>query len=273
MLIQHNKKDGVEMDLVNLMYRYINRFINSDELLNELENIDISQYSKSEIKSINKLILDVKNIKETIPNEIDDVERNRIDKIDHILKLLDSPYKNDKMEKKTKEFLDKQYNSLLKDKEKIRDGGKLYTSLFGLLTNHSLVNKYASKMDDKELLEFITKYISAPLPPQLTQDQFNDLVQVGIKEDKRESLWRLAFNYNRKNINFSLIEDYFIEMKDGYYLVELISAVKEDLNMDKLIKKIISTKDKEFINDVISRSKHIGLCTDDEIKEIKKLYE
>lgn len=34
------------MDLVNLMYKYINRFINSDELLEELKKLELRKKSK-----------------------------------------------------------------------------------------------------------------------------------------------------------------------------------------------------------------------------------
>lgn len=85
------------------------------------------------------------------------------------------------------------------------------------------------------------------MPPQIDQEKFNDLVKVGIENDEREWLWRLAFNYNEKNKDFSLIEDYFIAKKDDYYLTELISAVSKDLDMKRLKEKVIATKDKKFI--------------------------
>jgi len=99
------------------------------------------------------------------------------------------------------------------------------------------------------------------------------LVKVGIEEDKREALWRLAFNYNGKNKDFSLIEDYFILKRDDYYLVELISAVEEDLNMDKLIEKILLTKDKKFINNIVKRVLDMGITDIEKIKEIKENYQ
>lgn len=40
------------MYFVNLMYRYINRFINNYELLEELERIDLSYYSLNEKNQI-----------------------------------------------------------------------------------------------------------------------------------------------------------------------------------------------------------------------------
>lgn len=104
-------------------------------------------------------------------------------------------------------------------------------------------------------MEFIAQYISVPIPPQIDQEKFDKIVKVGIENDEREWLWRLAFNYNEKNKDFSLIEDYFIEKRDDYYLTELISAVRDDLNMKKLKKKVIATKDKKFINNVKSTLK------------------
>ena len=50
------------MNLVTLMYKYINRFINSDELLESLEELDLNNFSKEEKISINKLIDDIKII-------------------------------------------------------------------------------------------------------------------------------------------------------------------------------------------------------------------
>lgn len=253
------------MDILKLMYRYINRFINSDKLLIELENIDLSNYSKSEIKNINKLILDIKDIKSTTPNEIDDVEKMRVSKINHILELLDSARNDKSKSAKELEFIDKQYNQLLSDKDTIHDGGNLYKELFKLLTNNSIVRKYAKKMNNEELLKFITQYIYVPMPPKINQKLFNRLARVGIKNDNRESLFRLAFNYNRHSIDFCLIEDYFIKVRDSYYLTELIGAVEEDLNMDKLIGKVIYTNDNVFINDVLNICKDRGMLNQKDI--------
>lgn len=90
----------------------------------------------------------------------------------------------------------------------------------------------------EEILTYITRYISVPLPPNITQETFDKLVQVGIKEDKRKALWRLAFNYYGHHKDFSAIAKYFIE-KDAYYLVELICAVRNDLDMDNIINEVI----------------------------------
>lgn len=243
------------MDLVSLMYKYINRFINSDELLESLEELDLNNFTDEEKASIKKLIDDIKSIKDKIPNEVDEIEKNRLEINEKYVNGIDKILQNNTLENKLKEKFLKIREGLLEDKKKVKDGGKLYESLFTLLADNDLINYYCDLLNDYELLEFIAQYISVPMPPQISQEKFDKIVKVGIENDEREWLWRLAFNYNRKNKDFSLIEDYFIEKRDDYYLTELISAVREDLNMKKLKKKVIATKDKKFINKVKSTLK------------------
>lgn len=243
------------MDLVSLMYKYINRFINSDELLKSLEELDLNNFTDEEKVSIKKLIDDIKSIKDKIPNEVDEIEKNRLEINEKYVNGIDKILQNNTLENKLKEKFLKIREGLLEDKKKVKDGGKLYESLFTLLADNDLINYYCNLLNDYELLEFIAQYISVPMPPQISQEKFEKIVKVGIENDEREWLWRLAFNYNRKNKDFSLIEDYFIEKRDDYYLTELISAVPEDLNMKKLKKKVIATKDKKFINKVKSTLK------------------
>lgn len=243
------------MDLVSLMYKYINRFINSDELLESLEELDLNNFTDEEKASIKKLIDDIKSIKDKIPNEVDEIEKNRIEINEKYVNGIDKILQNNTLENKLKEKFLKIREGLLEDKKKVKDGGKLYESLFTLLADNDLINYYCDLLNDYELLEFIAQYISVPIPPQIDQEKFDKIVKVGIENDEREWLWRLAFNYNEKNKDFSLIEDYFIEKRDDYYLTELISTVRDDLNMKKLKKKVIATKDKKFINNVKSTLK------------------
>lgn len=243
------------MDLVSLMYKYINRFINSDELLESLEELDLNNFTDEEKVSIKKLIDDIKSIKDKIPNEVDEIEKNRLEINEKYVNGIDKILQNNTLENKLKEKFLKIREGLLEDKKKVKDGGKLYESLFTLLADNDLINYYCDLLNDYELLEFIAQYISVPMPPQISQEKFDKIVKVGIENDEREWLWRLAFNYNEKNKDFSLIEDYFIEKRDDYYLIELISAVRDDLNMKKLKKKVIATKDKKLINKVKSTLK------------------
>lgn len=58
-------------------------------------------------------------------------------------------------------------------------------------------------MSNLELLELITQYISVPVTLKISQETFNDLMAIGIK-DNREALWRLAFNYYGREKDFIL---------------------------------------------------------------------
>lgn len=262
------------MDLVNIIYRYVNRFINSEELIELLDNIDKTKFSKDEIKEIEKLLLEVKDIVNTTKIKIDQVEINRLTMINRLLDSLDPAKISEKMDEKSKkeaiDFIEKRKESLLKDKEKVRDSGPRYEKLFEHLTYFPLYRKYCLKMNDLELLEFITQYISVPLPPNIEQKDFDDLVEAGIKEDKREFLWRLAMNYNRKGKDFLKIEDYFILKRDDYYLAELISGVQEDLDLDRLIDKVLETKDKKFISKLANTPYLEPIFTDEQKEKVKK---
>lgn len=259
------------MDLVNIVYRYVNRFINSEELICLLEDLDKTKFLKKETKEIDRLINNAKEIIKTIPNEIDEIEKKRIANIEHMISLIEPNLDNSSLDEKGKEQIDRTYNNLLKDKEKIKDGGKRYQKLFDLLSNNDVYINYCKKMNDLELLEFITQYISAPLfPPMINQEDFDDLVRVGIKEDKRESLWRLAMNYHRRNKDFSKIADYFIEKRDNYYLAELICGVEEDLNLDEIINKALATDDMDFIKKMAHTSYLESIFSEKQKEKVKK---
>ena len=64
-----------------------------------------------------------------------------------------------------------------------------------------------------------------------------------------------------------MIEDYFILKKDVYYLTELVSAVEDDLDLNRLVDKVIETKDKEFINEIIKKGYYLKDLFSEEAKE------
>ena len=250
------------MDLVNIVYRYVNRFINSEELLALLKAIDESSFSAEEIVEIDKLLDEVENIIRTVPIEIDNEERNRIVSINRILSTLEKVKNNKENDQEVLDTVQRQYDNLIREKEKVRDSGPRYIELSKSLTTNKTYISYCQKMNHKELLEFITQYISVPMPPRIDQDLFDEMVEAGIKEDKREALWRLVFNYVGRNKDFTRVEDYFIEKRDAYYLTELISIEEKELNMEKLEKKIKNTNDEKFINDCFERIEKLGISSD-----------
>ena len=147
---------------------------------------------------------------------------------------------------------------------------KLFEDIFYLMTRNELVCKYAKSMNDKELLEFIAQYILVPLPPPLEQEEFHNLVQAGIEEDKREWLWRLAVNYNHKGFDFSKIVDYFIKVRDGYYIQELLCACCENVDIFEVANKVIKTGNREFMIEVQNRCLKLGLINESGRQKIMK---
>lgn len=65
------------MNSVNIVYRYINCYINSEELLAFLKEMNKSSFSKEEIAEINELLEKVETIIKNVPIEIDEVERKK----------------------------------------------------------------------------------------------------------------------------------------------------------------------------------------------------
>lgn len=247
------------MDLVDLMYKYINRFINSDELLNRLENLNLSNFNNDEKVSINKLINNIKIIKDKTANEIDEIEKNRLATIEKIVSDINKIIESENLEKDIKEKIAKRKKYFIEEKKKTKDGGELYKNLYTLLADNTLLNYYWESMSDYELLEFIAKYISVPMPPQIDQEKFEKIVKAGIEKDEREWLWRLALNYSKKNFDYSLIEDYYIKIKDDYYLTELICAVPDEIDINKIRKKVMDTNDEIFITKVKNTLKNYSI--------------
>ena len=255
------------MDLVNITYKYVNRFINSEKLLELLNNMDRKPFTDTEKKEIDELIKKLKEIITSVPNEIDDIEKKRMASLEKIITNIEKTLKNNKLDEKGQKFLQERYDSLLENKKIIRDGGKRFKSIFSLLTNSETYINYCRKMDEEGLLNFITQYIRVPNPPMINQETFNDLVNVAIKEDKREALWRLAANYDGHNKDLSLIEDYFIEKRDAYYLTELVSVADESLDKEQLIEKVGETHDLKFFQELV---REYGYLKDNFNEEQKK---
>lgn len=259
------------MDLVNIIYRYANRFINSFELVELLMNLDKTAFSEDEVREIEILVEEVKETIATTPIEIDRTEMRRIASLDRIAGTLERAKANDNNNEEAKADIETIYNDLIRKEEKSRDSGPRYEELYELLTNNAVFVDRYRKMSDTELLKLITQYIFTPIVPNINQETFDNLVSIGIGKDQREALWRLAFNYNRKGMDFARIEKHFIKKRDDDYLMELVSAVGEDLDINKLIEKIINTEDVDFIANCINRARAMGVFTGEIIKKLEKV--
>lgn len=252
------------MELVNLMYRYINKFLNSKDLLKELKNLDLTNFSEDKKGKIEELMNNLEDIIKSVPNEFDEYEKKRLESLDKFIGSMEKTLKSGCLDKEVEEFLNKKLKSLNEEKTLERDGGKLYENVFTLMTQNEVVGKYKRSMNTKELLDFIAQYILVPFPLPIDQKEFDDLVEAGIEDDKREYIWRLGVNYNYKGFDYSKIVDYFIKVKDAYYIQELLSACSESVDKFEAAKKVLKTKDKEFMLDVEKRCLECGIITEEE---------
>lgn len=190
---------------VKSVYKYINKLINKDTLINEINIFLNSNVGKKYKKDLHILLDNIENqdktIEELIINNEDEYER-----------------------------------------------------LYNLLIHNKTYLDIANKMSDLELMLLITSYISVPFTPKIDQDYFNDLVNVAKDYDNAlENVWRLGMNYDCRDYNYDLLDSFFVDSKDIYYLGEYISGIHQ-INQEKLVNKIIETKDKEFIKQILEDS-------------------
>ena len=238
----------MDKEFLNICYKFFNRFITVSELIDKLSNINVE-----EIKS---LVIEIKKIDTEVPNSLDEyvVKKKAKDKV--------SIDKLDKLPRGDKDLavLYSAIDNIKDNYEKEMDSYERWLKVFECISSNNYFNTCFENLSDYELLEFIAQYIKAPFPPSLDQEEFDNLVRVGIEHDEREWLWRLAFNYDDKEIKMDSIIDYFIMVKDGYYLVESISAFGESIDINKIVDKINDrdlikhlVKNKEIIDRYVSK--------------------
>lgn len=187
---------------VKTIYKYINKLINKDTLINEINIFLNSNVGKKYKEDLHILLDNIENKDKTI-------------------------------------------------EELIINNENEYERLFNLLIHNKTYLDIANKMSDLELMLLITSYISVPFTPKINQDYFNDLVNVAKNYDNAlENVWRLGMNYDCRDYNFDLLDNFFVDSKDIYYLGEYISGIHQ-INQEKLVNKIIETKDKEFIKQIL----------------------
>ncbi len=120
-----------------------------------------------------------------------------------------------------------------------------------LLINNKTYNIIAKDMSDLELMLLITSYIFVPYTPKISQESFNNLVNVAKTYDNAlENIWCLGMNYDCRGYDYNLLDDFFVNSKNIRYLGEYISCVNQ-VNQETIVNKIINNVDKGFIKQIL----------------------
>ena len=203
---------------VKSVYKYMNKLINKDILINEIKIFLNSKIGKKYKKDLNVLLDNIEN-------------------------------------------KDKSLEELIINNE------NEYERIIDLTIHNRTYIDIVKNMSDLELMLLITSYIFVPFTPNIDQDGFNDLVNVAKNYDNAlENIWRLGMNYDRKGYNFDLLDNFFVDSKNVYYLGEYISSIHQ-INQEKIVNTIIKTKDKEFIKQILENNFIVGNL-DEEYKKI-----
>lgn len=144
-----------------------------------------------------------------------------------------------------------------------------YERIFDLTIHNKTYIDIAKNMSALELMLLITSYIFVPFTPNIDQDGFNDLVNVAKNYDNSlENIWRLGMNYDRKGYNFDLLDNFFVDSKNVYYLGEYISLIHQ-INQEKIVNTIVKTKDEGFIKQILEND----IIVDNLDEEYKNILE
>lgn len=205
---------------VKSVYKYINKLINKDILINEIKIFLNSRVGKKYKKDLNILL----------------------DNIENKDKSLEELIINNKNE---------------------------YERIVNLTIHNKTYIDIAKNMSALELMLLITSYIFVPVTPKIDQDCFNDLVNVAKNYDNAlENIWRLGMNYDKKGYNFDLLDNFFVDSKNVYYLGEYISSIHQ-INPKKIVNTIVKTKDEGFIKQILENE----IIVDNLDEEYKNILE
>ncbi len=205
---------------VKSVYKYINKLINKEILINEIKIFLNSKIGKKYKKDLSVLLDNIEN-------------------------------------------KDKSLEELIINNE------NEYERITDLTIHNKTYIDIVENMSELELMLLITSYIFVPFTPNIDQDCFNDLVNVAKNYDNAlENIWRLGMNYDRKGYNFDLLDNFFVDSKNVYYLGEYINGIHQ-INQEKIVNTIIKTKDKRFIKQILENN----LIVDNLDEEYKNILE
>ena len=233
------------IEFLCLFNRFANKSITANNLYKELLNIDTSNFDKDTLFEFNKIKDDIKKLMDEYPIIEDDYIKSASEANKFLIEKLNEF--NDKNNKLTK----KEFNCLNKENNPERDSIDRFNVIYDYIKNNSFINNIIDNLSDIELLQIITRNFSAVKLFDISKEKFDDLVKLAISKDMKEALFRLANNFtNYDNYDLNPIINYYIKIKDSWYISELISST---YYLDKLdLKKIFnSIDDKDLILELL----------------------
>lgn len=144
-----------------------------------------------------------------------------------------------------------------------------FSKIQDVLEETELFKTELKNITPKLMLDMLTQYIYVGNIPDITQNFFDEMVNKCINSNSREKAWRLALNFI-KNKNIQKIEDYFIEVRDEYYIGELLSTLYDDdlILVDRVINKMVNTNDKKFIKKYLQLNYIDNFMKDEHYKKL-----
>ena len=253
------------MEYLKICQQYFNRYINVFELQEALKSLDLKALSEDDQVSFSALIISIEEILKETNEDQDELVKEELKHLEASIAQLEK-LQNDKMPKELVQHLEK----LRESRTAKRDNFERWTKISDAIKENVLFRKTLDSLSNLELLELISEDMSAARPIPIEEDKFKELIKTGIENDKREWLWRLAFNYDKKSYNAQAIADYYLDKNDCYYITELISIIGDHLDIEDILKKV-EQKDKEFIQEFIDSKRVIDSYVSDE--QLAKLEE
>lgn len=84
----------------------------------------------------------------------------------------------------------------------------------------------------------------------INQEKINQLIEYCIKYNLKEKAWRIALTFDQYGYDFSNLANYYIRVRDNWYLIELLYVVgEESIKLYETYNDVLKTKDLKFIEE------------------------
>ena len=106
-------------------------------------------------------------------------------------------------------------------------------------------------MDDEKILKDLDNHLTLSFYIDMTQDRLDKLIDYCKDNDLREKAWRLALTFSNYNFDYLKLAKYYIEVKDSWYLSELLHVVGEEkIKIYDVYSDVLKTNDEKFTAEV-----------------------